>query len=162
MPGEERKKIVPGGLAAVFIIVVPIVILDQLTKLLVINNLKLYQSVPVIQNIFYITFIANKGAAFGMFKNQVPLFVLAALIAIALIFSGIKNNRHKRAGIYDIALIFILAGAIGNLIDRLRLGYVIDFLDFRIWPVFNIADSAITAGAVLLGYTIIFSKSKNY
>ena len=78
---------------------------------------------------------------------------------MAIIFI-LVNLRYKKAGQREIALSMILSGAVGNLIDRLRLGAVIDFLDFRVWPVFNIADSAITIGAILLAYTIIFKKDK--
>jgi len=143
----------------IFIIVIFILSLDQLTKLLVIKNLTLYQSVPVLKNIFHITFVSNRGAAFGMLKNQVPVFIFAAFFAIVLIYVNIRKTQIKKISIYNLSLALILAGAIGNLIDRLRFGYVVDFLDFRVWPVFNIADSAITIGAVLLGHTILFTKS---
>ena len=131
--------------------------LDRLTKLLVTKSLSLNQSVPVIKGVFHITLIHNRGAAFGILKNQVPFLILTSAIAIILIYLNLKDNRGKI--IYAVSLSFILAGALGNLIDRLFLGYVIDFLDFRIWPVFNIADSAITIGAVLLGWYILFNKN---
>lgn len=137
----------------VFILALLILSLDQLTKFLIVKNLYLHQSLPLVRNIFHLTLVHNRGAAFGLFKGQVFLFILTSAAAVILIVRDLI--KHKRFSIYSLSLALILAGAIGNLIDRLFLGYVIDFLDFRVWPVFNIADSAITAGAVLLGWGII-------
>jgi signal peptidase II len=137
----------------IFIIVAIILSLDQLAKFLITKNLSLNQSVPAIKDIFYLTLIHNRGAAFGILKNQAPLFIFTSIIAVILIYRDLKNNKRKKS--YSIALSLILAGALGNLVDRLFFGYVIDFLDFRIWPVFNVADSAITIGAILLGWSIL-------
>ena len=142
----------------IFIIVITVLSLDQLTKFLVTKNLLLNQSVALIKGIFHLTLIHNRGAAFGILKNQTPLFIITSLFDIILIYFNLQ--AHKKASSYSIALSLILAGALGNLIDRLFLGYVIDFLDFRIWPVFNIADSAITVGAVLAGWSILRTKDK--
>ncbi len=90
-----------------------------------------------------------------MLKDQVYLFILTAVICVVLIPLYLNRQRLKSLSLYNISLGFILAGALGNLIDRLFFGYVIDFLDFRIWPVFNVADSAITIGAILLGWSIL-------
>ncbi len=139
----------------IFIIVLSVLSLDQLSKFLIAKNLFLHQSVPVISGIFHITLVRNRGAAFRMLKNQIYLFILTSIAAIILIFLNLKEQRGKRFDIYSLSLSLILAGALGNLIDRLRFGCVIDFLDFRIWPVFNVADSAITIGAVLLGWSIL-------
>ncbi len=141
----------------ILIIALLILSLDQFTKLLVIRNLLLNHTTPLIKGIFHLTLIFNRGAAFGILKNQTPLFIFVSIFAVILIYSALCNNRYKKYSFYNISLAFILAGALGNLIDRLRLGYVIDFLDFRIWPVFNVADSAITIGAILLGYSILKS-----
>jgi len=142
----------------IFIITLSILFTDRLTKLLATQNLLLNQSVPLIKGIFHLTLIHNRGAAFGILKNQIPLFIFISILAVILIYLALRNNKYKKYSFYNISLALILAGALGNLIDRLRLGYVIDFLDFRIWPVFNIADSAITIGAVLLGYAILKSE----
>jgi len=142
----------------IFIIVLSILFLDQLSKSLVTKNLLLNQSLPLIKGIFHLTLIHNRGAAFGILKNQTQLFIFTSLLAIILIFWNLRKNKYKTHSIYSISLSFVLAGALGNLIDRLKLGYVIDFLDFRIWPVFNIADSAISIGAMILGYSILRSK----
>ncbi|MFH1640777.1 MAG: signal peptidase II, partial [Candidatus Omnitrophota bacterium] len=133
----------------VFIILSIILSLDQLTKILANKNLLLNKSVPLINNVFHLTLVYNRGAAFGLLKNQLHLFIFTSVIAVVLIYLNLKDAENKR---HSIALSLILAGALGNLIDRLFFGYVIDFLDFRIWPVFNIADSAITIGMILLGW----------
>ena len=100
----------------------------------------------------HLTLVHNRGAAFGILKGQLYLFIFTTIIAIILIYRSLKNTS---CNLYRVSLWLILAGAAGNLIDRVRFGYVVDFLDFRIWPVFNIADSAITIGAILLGWSII-------
>ena len=138
------------------LIVFTILSLDQLTKFLVSNSLGLNQSLSVISGIFSITLVHNRGAAFGIFKNQLYLFIFTSIIAVTLIYSVLKKNRHNNFYVFSLSL--ILGGALGNLIDRLFLGYVVDFLDFHIWPVFNIADSAITSGALLLGWSILKEK----
>lgn len=140
----------------IFRVVLIILSLDQLTKFFVTQKVLPDQPIPVIKGFFYLTLVHNRGAAFGIFKNHTYLFIITSIFAIALIYSCIKQYRQKEFSLYILALGLILAGALGNLIDRLFLGYVIDFLDFRVWPVvFNIADSSITIGAVLLGWGII-------
>jgi signal peptidase II len=139
------------------ILIVLIIGLDQLTKFFLNNNLVLNQPNPLIKGFFYLTLVHNRGAAFGILRNQIPLFVLTSIFAITLIIFNLKKaGRNKKLSANDLALGLILAGAVGNLIDRLVYGYVIDFLDFCVWPVFNVADSAITVGAVLLGYSLLF------
>ena len=139
-----------------FVIVFLILALDQFTKLFVIKNLSLHESLAVIPGIFHLTLVHNQGAAFGILRGKLPLFIFSSVFAIILIYFNLKD-KHKE-GISFLALALILSGALGNLIDRIFLGYVVDFLDFRVWPVFNIADSAITIGAVLLGWEILFKK----
>lgn len=152
MSRKERKEIVlPFN---IFIVITVILFLDQLSKFIAVKNLSLHQSIPIIKGIFHLTLIHNRGAAFGILKNKLPLFIFTSVLAIILIYQNLKN-LHKKSDIYNLSLSLILAGALGNLIDRICFGYVIDFLDFRIWPVFNIADSAITIGAILLGYSIL-------
>ncbi len=143
----------------IWIIVFAVLALDQLSKFLITKSLFLHQSVPVINGVFHITLVNNRGAAFGLLKNQLYLFITASVGAIILITLSLKKQRGRRLGIYSLSLSLILAGALGNLIDRLVFGSVIDFLDFRVWPVFNIADSAITVGAILLGWVCIRSSA---
>jgi len=141
----------------VFIIVVTILSLDQLVKFIVTKNLAPNSSLPVIKGIFHLTLVHNPGAAFGILKNQLVLFIFTSIFAIILIYLNLKNNKHKKY--IAVSMSLILAGALGNLCDRLFFGYVIDYLDFRIWPVFNIADTSITIGAILLGWAICTRKS---
>ena len=143
----------------VLFVVLFILSLDQLTKFLISRNFALNQPLAVIKGIFYITLVHNRGAAFGILRDQVWLFILISIIAILLIFFNLKKSEPLKVSLYTISLSLILAGGLGNLIDRIVYGYVVDFLDFRVWPVFNIADSAITIGAVLLGWQILFSRA---
>ena len=130
------------------LIILAIIILDQLTKFLITKNMTLSQSIPLIQNILHLTYIHNTGATFGMLKGMNLLLIWVSVIVIG----GILYNYNKipKDKIPQLSLALIIGGAIGNLIDRISLGKVVDFIDFRVWPAFNIADSAISIGAVLL------------
>ena len=145
-------------------IVLPILIIDQLTKFIVLKNFQPGESLPIIKNIFHISLVLNKGVAFGVFSEQGAEFIwIIYVCAIIITFILISYKKFFRKGrSTQVFLSLILAGAIGNLIDRVRFGYVIDFLDFRIWPVFNIADSAITIGTILLALQILRHKPKRY
>ncbi|MGD9015168.1 MAG: signal peptidase II [Candidatus Omnitrophota bacterium] len=145
MPGGTGKTITKY-------LVIGIVVIDQLTKYIISQGIPPGTSIPVIKNIFHFTYVLNRGAAFGMFKNQIYFFILTAVLSIVFIIIILRRRGSRKQ---EIALYLILSGAISNLIDRIRLGAVIDFLDFRIWPVFNIADSAITIGAILLAFSIL-------
>lgn len=138
-----------------FIISFLILVLDLLTKYLVQKTMEPYQTIPVINNIFHITYVQNPGVAFGFLKGK-TFFITAVsfVVILAVVFILIKYPIKNKA--LRVVLALILGGAVGNLIDRLRFGYVVDFLDFRIWPVFNIADCAIVVGVVILAYLIIF------
>ena len=138
-------------------IISSVIFLDQLSKFLAVSSLQLNTPVSLIKNFLYLTLVHNRGAAFGMLKNQLLLFVLISFFAILFIFLHLKNKKNPF--LYNLSLSLILSGAVGNLIDRLRFGYVIDFLDFRVWPVFNLADSALTIGAVLLSWELLFNKN---
>ena len=144
------------------IVIFFIVGLDQLTKYLISQIISPRESIVIIEKFFYITLVHNTGIAFGLFKNQTIIFVIISIITVALIIYNIFYRRkYKRIHKLELfAFSLILAGALGNLIDRVRFGYVIDFLDFRIWPVFNIADSAITVGIILILIKCIPSFSK--
>lgn len=133
-----------------------ILAVDQATKLLVQSRLRMWESVPVIPGILHISFVANKGAAFGLMKGLSWFLIPISLIALAFILIYYRTYRHSRW--MQVALGLLLGGALGNLIDRLRLGYVVDFIDFRWWPSFNVADAAICVGAGMLGYYLAFKK----
>jgi signal peptidase II len=138
-------------------IVTPVVlVLDQATKLYIDARFDLYESVPVIKGWFHLTYIRNKGAAFGIFADsavRIPFFIGVTIIALLVIVWYLRRVRvDQQLAAFSLALIF--AGALGNLIDRVRLGEVIDFLDVfwrhYHWPAFNVADSAICVGVALL------------
>ena len=137
------------------IIAASVLFLDQLTKFLATKYLSFNQSLPLVKGVLYLSLVRNRGAAFGMLKGLNIFFILAALAAITLIYLNLKKLGWRRIAITTASLSLILAGALGNLIDRLAFGYVIDFIDLRIWPVFNVADSAITIGALLWAFSII-------
>ena|SRR3989338_11049063 len=125
-----------------------IVALDQLLKYYIRNTLAMGQSIPIIPDFFHITHTVNKGIGFGLLQNTVPFIILVSLMVITILIYHFKEFPNKL--ITNAGFALILGGAIGNLIDRIYFGYVTDFLDFRIWPVFNLADFAVTAGAILL------------
>ncbi|MDD5120652.1 MAG: signal peptidase II [Candidatus Omnitrophica bacterium] len=140
----------------IFIIAASIIFLDQTTKFFATKFLQVNTPVVFIKNFLNFTLVYNRGAAFGYFQNQLLLFIFISVFSIALIFYNLRDKKSSR--IFKLSLSLVLGGAIGNLIDRLRFGFVIDFLDFRVWPVFNLADSFITIGALLLTWELLFKK----
>ena len=126
-----------------------VIFLDQLTKFLIRKNFQLNESLPIIKNVFHFTYITNTGSAFGLFKGINPFFILFSIAVIMVIFYYIQKIKGNER-LLQFAVGLLLGGTIGNLIDRLVYGHVIDFIDFRIWPVFNIADSAVTVSVILL------------
>ena len=143
----------------ILVIVVGIVFpLDQITKLFIDRHLELHQSIDIIENYLNITYIYNSGIAFGFLggiNNPIwkSIFIVVSLGAITLILTILKSLEEELT-LFAVALSLILAGALGNIVDRIRLGAVIDFLDFHIysyhWPAFNVADSSITVGGLML------------
>jgi len=128
------------------IIVSSIIIFDQLSKQLVVSMMELGQSITLIRNFLYLTYVRNPGAAFGMFPYQTAFFIAVTLVVVVLILYYYRylseDHRWMRLG-----LSLQLGGALGNLIDRITSAYVIDFINFTIWPpVFNLADAAIVTG----------------
>ena len=143
----------------IFFIAIFVFLTDQIIKFYVLKYLYLGQEISVIKNIFSITFVANKGVAFGLFSNSNFPFVLisiAVLVCITLVFISLGKARFW----IKIAYGLILGGALSNMLDRIRLGEVIDFLDFHIWPVFNIGDSAICVGVGIFVLNILKNKSQ--
>jgi len=143
-----------------------VIILDQLTKYLVIKNFFLHESVKVIPGFFSLTYVRNPGAAFGILAGaqggwRTVFFVTVSLCALAVI-AVLVRAAHDR--LQTIAFALIGGGAVGNLIDRVRFGEVVDFIEWYYrsfhWPTFNIADSAITAGVALLAIDMLFERRK--
>jgi signal peptidase II len=151
-----------------FLTVVPVLLIDQLTKTLVHTHMTLYESRPLIEGLFSLTYIRNPGAAFGFLSGAAPLYrslflIAVTLVAIILILLYLGKNR-KEPPLLIFSLALILSGAVGNLIDRIRFGEVIDFLDVYVgahhWPAFNVADSAISVGAALMIWEMVKRRNK--
>ncbi|PRO65304.1 signal peptidase II [Alkalicoccus urumqiensis] len=140
-----------------YIIAAVIIGFDQLTKWLVVTQMEIGQSIPLITNILYLTSHRNEGAAFGILQGQQWLFyIVTVVVVIFLIYLLQKNGEEGR--LYKIALALVLGGAIGNFIDRVYMGAVVDFVDVYIgsynYPIFNVADSALVVGVIMI---IIFT-----
>ena len=140
-----------------------IIVLDQITKVYIDTHMTLHESIPVIQGFFNITYVRNPGAAFGFLADASPLARALFLIGVSIFASCLIVYYVVKMKTEDILLTYgmslIMGGAVGNLIDRIRLGEVIDFLDVYVstyhWPAFNVADSAVTVGAMILFYKLI-------
>ena len=152
--------------ALYFVIILFLLFVDQITKTIVSTSLNLYESRVVIPGFFNLTYIKNRGAIFGFFSSNQSFWVYAILTLASLAALGLvvyyfyKTPSSER--FLKISLSLILAGALGNLTDRLLRGSVVDFLDFYVkdwhWPFFNVADASITVGAILLLYVFFFKK----
>jgi len=142
-----------------FLIAAGVLIFDQVTKFLVRGDFALYESRPVIENIFHLTYIENPGAAFGMLADKRLFFLIATLLIIIFIiyFMKLMEKEEPKANIF---LAMAVGGAIGNFIDRVMKGTVTDFFDFRIWPVFNIADSFIVVGMIIAAFYVLKGEKK--
>jgi len=141
-----------------YLIALAIVLTDQATKAIIVRNMRLGQSIPIVPGYFDLTFVLNPGAAFSLLATlperiRNPFFILISVAAAILII--VYHARHLVGHrLATVSLGLILGGAVGNLIDRIRYGVVVDFLDAHVhqyhWPVFNVADSAISVGVTLL------------
>ncbi len=147
-------------------VALPVTALDQATKALVMAFLEKYRTVPVIPGFFNLTHIYNPGGAFGFLASQgtavrnIFFFAVSWLAILLVLYFFWRTPRSHR--MLSTAFAMILGGAMGNMIDRIRLGHVVDFLDFYIgrhhWPSFNVADSAITVGMVIFVWHLLFRK----
>ena len=146
-----------------FFLFLTLVILDQVTKALVINFFNLYDSV-VLLPIVNLTFVVNYGFAFGLLNNPSLNQILVSSVILAIIIYFLYLLIKTQDKIFQLTLTLILAGALGNFIDRIFRGFVIDFIDIYIgkyhWPAFNIADSCITLGFIVLMINILFLNKK--
>jgi signal peptidase II len=134
-----------------------IVALDQWTKQLAVTHLldSGVRSVPVLGPYIRFTYVENRGAAFGLLQEQTSFFIVVGLTVIGVILYSLRQMSRPSL-ILTLSLGLQLGGAIGNLIDRIRFGFVVDFVDLTVWPVFNVADSAIVCGVIGLAYTLAF------
>jgi signal peptidase II len=149
-----------------FLIAAGVVLVDRASKWLVSQNVSLHDSLTVIPGFLRLTHVENRGAAFGLFSDspsewKVAVLILFSLIALVVVSALLWKNSHSLT-VTGFGLALIMGGALGNLWDRLLEGHVVDFFDFSLggyhWPAFNVADSAIVMGALLLVTEILFSK----
>ena len=146
------------GYAMLLAIALPVLALDQVSKALVTSSLKGRPPVPVLGGAFRVDYVRNTGAAFSLLVGGGALFTaVAAAVCVAILVYAPRLNTAPL--LTRLALGLVLGGAAGNLIDRLRLGYVVDFIDFRWFPVFNAADSAIVVGVGLLALSSLLAAS---
>ena len=147
-----------------------VLILDQITKILVDKMMPLYHTITIIPNLAALTYLRNTGAAFGVLAGErtvyrIGFFLVVSTVALGCIFYLLKLTRYEKK-ITLVSLSLILGGAVGNMIDRLRLGEVIDFILLHYydlhWPAFNVADSAISIGVVLLIVQMIRQRSTDF
>ena len=137
----------------IIILSIILLIIDQISKILVVRLIDINNGIEVIKNFFYLTYTHNTGAAFSILTGQRIFLILIAIVILIILFNYIRKNKIE-GKINKLAFSLIIGGSLGNLIDRIIRGYVVDFLDFKIFgynfPVFNLADTFIVIGAFLL------------
>lgn len=141
----------------IFVVVFLVFVLDRITKVLALNFLSGEGSVKILPGIFHLTLVFNNGTVFGLLKGRNNFFILISILVVCAILFYIRKYEIRDT-VLRFAAGLIIGGAAGNLFDRIRFANVIDFLDFRIWPVFNVADSCITAGMLLLAWKVLGKK----
>ncbi len=152
-----KEKLLRPGWWVLPVVLAVVLSLDQWTKALVASQFEPYESwapLPALANVFTIHYVTNTGAAFGLFQDSNTFFVIVAIVVSAVV---LYYYVRLPGGQWWIRLSFgmMLSGALGNMIDRLRVGYVIDFFDLQIWPVFNVADMSIVGGTILLAVLLL-------
>ncbi|MBW4056434.1 MAG: lipoprotein signal peptidase [Proteobacteria bacterium] len=142
------------------------ILIDQITKTVIDRTMQQFESIPIIVNFFNLTYVRNKGAAFSFLSNaswRLPFFITISFIAALVILIAFHRLRDDQR-LAHVSLAMIFSGAVGNLIDRIRLGEVIDFLDvhwyLHHWPAFNVADSLICVGVFLLAVDMILEEKR--
>lgn len=150
-------------MTAILILSIILSIIDQISKILVVKLIDINNSVKIITNFFYLTYTNNTGAAFSILTGQRILLILIAVVILIILINYIRKNKVKEK-MEIISFSLIIGGSIGNLIDRIVRGYVVDFLDFKIFgynfPVFNLADTFIVVGVFLL-LIVTFRKERS-
>ena len=140
-----------------FVVGIVILIFDLLTKIWAQTRLQGIGTIPLVEGVFHLTYVENRGAAFGILQNQRVFFILITLVFAAVVVYVISKYKNRPA-VLDLGLSFMAAGALGNMIDRIWRGFVVDMFDFRLidFPVFNVADIFVCIGAGLLAIFFIF------
>lgn len=146
-------------LVVFFVGVILLLAVDQLSKWVVLHTLTGVESFPLINGVFHLTYCENRGAAFGILQNQVWVFVAITIAVLAAVIYYMLRVRPKNKWL-NISLMLLVGGALGNFIDRIYRGYVVDFFDFCLinFPIFNVADCFVVVGAVMLAVYLIFSE----
>lgn len=142
------------------IIFLLIIIADQYTKLLVRQEMFLGQSKPLIDGVLHLTYVQNTGGAFGILRHHTQLFIAVSILVIGFMLYYLAREKEKDF-FHKLIFSLILGGAVSNLVDRVLFGYVVDFIDVLIWPVFNFADMAISVSIVLLILYTMLKKESN-
>jgi signal peptidase II len=153
---KKVKIMIPG-----IILIIVGIVLDQVSKVII--KTYLVQKVSVIGDFFELIYVENRGAGWGMFKGQLWFLIIVTFVALGIFTYLMKDFDLKNRSMYSISLILMVAGTFGNFIDRIFRGYVIDFLQFNFgsytFPTFNIADSFLTIGVIILAIDVLFGKS---
>ncbi len=153
-----------------FLIALAVLVFGQLARWLIAANLALHDSIVLVPGFFRLTHVQNRGAAFGLFSDspsqwKIAILISFSLVALVVVSALLWKNSHAMS-VTGVSLALILGGALSNLWERLMSGYVVDFLDFYVgsyhWPAFNVADSAIVCGALLLVVEILFAGSPSH
>lgn len=142
-----------------FIMIIILIVIDQFTKRLAVLHLKDKPAYPIIPDVFELQYLENRGAAFGMLQNQKGFFIfIAGIVLAAICYILFKMPENKKYNMLHILLVLIASGAIGNMIDRIRLDYVVDFFYFVLinFPIFNMADIYVSVACVLLAFVMLF------
>jgi signal peptidase II len=154
----RRERVLPWRLGSFVATVAGVILLDQWTKQLARQYLVengLPRTIPMVGDLFKLTYVENRGAAFGLLQNQTVFFVVVGVVVIGVIIVSYRQMAAPSMFL-NLCLGLQMGGAIGNLIDRVKDGYVVDFLELPYWPVFNIADSAIVVGVAGLAFKVLF------
>lgn len=143
-----------------YILIMLIIVLDQGSKFLIQSTMALNTSVPIIEGIFSITYIHNTGAAFSVLEGKTIFLIIVQIIVILVIFAFMIKKGPSLHWTLKTSLAFIVGGGLGNLADRVNNGYVVDFLHFHFWPIFNIADISVCCGCGLLVIYVFLIEGK--
>ena len=146
---------------AYYLIIIAVIIFDRIVKHIVSSQMIVGETIPVIEDMFHITYVQNSGAAFSIMEGQWIFIILIPAVLMAAILVVLFIMRKKWDPLMRSSLAFICGGGIGNLLDRISQGYVVDMFDFRVFPVFNIADIFICAGCGLLILSVWLSERKS-
>lgn len=152
---KQKKRLLLKDMLGMLLLILA----DQLTKYIAVVHLKDKPAIPIIPDVLELNYLENRGAAFGMLQNQKIFFVFVAVIILAVIgYVLFKMPEKKKYTMLHVLLVLIASGAVGNLIDRLRLDYVVDFISFVLihFPIFNVADIYVTVATTLLVVLLLF------